>query len=407
MKQKFQIILACVAFIGLSLWASWPKGEPSWGGKTVSEWLVEFFPDGRHPRNGDDYEALEKELDGLARRRQSAEEAMRNLGEAAVPTVLASLTGPRLTLNWLKPVAEKLEWKLPETPSKKLRVARAKLALEALGDNARAAVPKLKRMLDDEAIFYTAAMCLSKMGVLGVPALAGCLNRPDEDHRLTGLFHLGTVGTNALAASPTVLAALNDPNPMVAGEAPFTYVRIEPDKGRLLATLQHWIQTDAVSPFPLMKAIEGVAIYHRPHGMEIHPLIVELLRLVDNTDDKIKVRALDVLAKFGESAAPAKPAALMAMQSEAKTVRQSGCRLLAALGLEPETSVPLLIKLARDDPDEHVRFAALYAVVDYGRAALPFCDEFTAQVEKAIKENEETVKEKAQSAKAKKWRLFP
>lgn len=389
MTQKLQIALVCVAFVGLSLWTSWPKGEPSWGGKTVSEWLVELAP--KEPKLSYDQPEAEwlRQFKDQDRRRKDAQNAIRNIGEPAIPYVLALLDDSPKQLGPLDQLAERLGRKSVEPPTKSVRLSRAANALEALGEKGQPALPTLKRMLNDTNTVRDATTCLASIGVLGVPALTGCLTSSNEQQRLLGLVYLGAMGTNAAAALPVVQAAVQDASPKVASRAVFTYAQIEPDKLKLIAMLLHWTQTNTVNPITLMNAMGAVGVWHRPHGAEVQPLIAELLRFADDSDDKTKAYALSKLAKFGESAAPAKVRALAAIQSDVREVRSAGCQLLAALRLEPETTVPLLIKLAQNDPDEIVRSAALHAAAAFGEAGLPFCGPLRLRVEQAILERSE------------------
>ncbi len=386
MKQKLQIALACIALVGLSLWASWPKREPSWGGKNVSEWLVELAPV-ESKLSADQPEAeWVRQLKEQDRRRKDAQNAIRNIGEPAIAYVMALLDDSPKKPGPLDQLAERFGRKPVKPTEKDVRLNRAANALETLGEKVQPALPTLKRMLDDTNTTRTAATCLASIGALGVPALAGCLTRSNEQQRLLGLIYLGTVGTNAAAALPVVLAAVQDASPKVARRAVFTYVQIEPDKLKLIPMLLHWTQTNAVDPITLMNAMGAVGVGHRPHGVEVQPLISELLRFADDPENKIKARAFSTLAKFEKWAAPARSKAVAATRSEAKDVRASACQLLAAIRLEPETTVPLLVRLAQDELDENVRSAALHAAAAFGTDGLTFCGPLKAEVERAFEE---------------------
>lgn len=393
MKQKVQIALVCVAFMGLSLWASWPKREPTWDGKTVSEWVVELAPVKRKARSSAS-SRLEM-VRAFTEQRQQEERgqaAIHALGERAVPYVLAVLERPPARAPWLETAAQKLGWKLPEPPSREIRIRRAALAFAALGNNAGAALPKLGQMLHDTNTMSDAALCLGNIGSSGVPLLLSGLNSSNESLREVCIAHIGLRGTNASAAVPAVLAAVADPNPKVALAAAFIYPGMELDKHKLVATLLQWSQSNAVSVQSLIFAMNVVGSYRRPHGPEVEPLISELIRLAVHPDEKIQAEAFSALASFGELAAPAKAKALAALQSSSSSVRMSACQLLGSLRNEPEVLVPLLVKLAQDDAHENVRYAALHAAAAFGEAALPFCGPMSEQVDKTVREQAEEAK---------------
>ncbi|NBV23832.1 MAG: HEAT repeat domain-containing protein [Proteobacteria bacterium] len=392
-KQKVQIALACVAFMGLSLWASWPKREPSWDGKTVSEWLVELAPVKSTARSGAN-SRLEMVRAHTERQRQEerGQAAIHALGERAVPYVLAMLEEAPSRPQWQETGAKKLGWKLPEPPSREIRTQRAALAFAALGNNARSALPKLGHMLHDTNTMSDAALCLGNIGSSGVPLLLSGLASSNEILREACIAHIGLRGTNASAAAPAVLAAVADPNPKIARAAAFIYPGIEPDKHKLVATLLQWAQSNAVSVHSLIMAMNTVGYYRRPHGPEVQPLIAALVRLAVDPDENVQAGAFSALARFGELAAPAKATARAALQSSSSYVRMSACQLLGSLRNEPEVLVPLLVKLAQDDAHENVRYAALHAAAAFGEAALPFCGLMSEQVDKTIREQAEEAK---------------
>jgi HEAT repeat protein len=121
----------------------------------------------------------------------------------------------------------------------------------------------------------------------------------------------------------------------------------------------------------------------------VQPLLVELERFAKEPDDKLQASALSALGSFGELAADARPLVLTALQSNDTGVRISACHALGAFRQEPEASIPLLVELARTDPDEFVRSSAIRAAAMFGEVGLPFCGPLRAQVEQAIQEREQ------------------
>ncbi len=384
MNQRLKLVLCCVVVVGLALWVSWPKPVPSWGGKTVNEWLVELKPDEWDAHRLILTETNVRQLEARDRRRKTAQEAIRNIGKSAVPYVLVMMKEEPKRPRWLEQIAKPLGWKLPGLPSREVLINRAALAIEALGEDARPAIPALKLMLSDTNTMGAAAYCLGMAGSFGVPALVSGLSSPNNDTRIACLTRIGFCGTNATAAMPAVLGTISDPNPLVSGRAVFAFARIEPDKQQLIETLLSWSRTNGAGIHPIMNGMQFVGTERRPHGPEVQPLITELLRLADHSDERIQAHALHSLAKFGNSAAQAQAKAVAATESTSVSVRRSACLLLGELRADPEITVPLLVHLADSDADAFVRNAAVHAATCFGEAGLPFCGPLRATVEGEI-----------------------
>jgi len=197
------------------------------------------------------------------------------------------------------------------------------------------------------------------------------------------------VGTNAVAALPVVLAAVEDPDLGVQGTAMFAYAAVEPDKARLVHTLVGWLRTKPVKVLSVFSATQALAVWRRPHGSEVQPLVSELIRMTDSPDVAIQAKAFSTLSSFGEQCAPAKDRALAALKSTSSDVRRSACFVLSSARLEPELIIPLLVQLAEADDDPSVRTAAVDAMSYFGADSLPLTGAFRPQVEKAIRERAE------------------
>lgn len=285
--------------------------------------------------------------------------------------------------------ADKVGWKFRQPPSSELRIARASLAFEALGADAKPVLPTLAAMLQDTNKVWDAAHYLVSIGREGVPLLLAGLTSTNEAVREACFRNIGRVGPNASVAVPTVLAAVNDANPRVARAAAFIYPGMEPDKEKLIATLVQWARSGTTQAHWALTGAQTVGYFRKPHGAEVQPLIAELLRLAKEPDDKIQASAISALGSFGELAADARPLILTALQSNDAGVRISACHALGAFRQKPEASIPLLVELAQNDPDEIVRSAAIHAAAMFGEAGLSFCGPVRTQVEQAIQEREE------------------
>lgn len=244
-------------------------------------------------------------------------------------------------------------------------------------------------MLQDTNKVGDAAHYLASIGPAGVPLLFAGLTSTNEVVREACFRNIGRVGTNASVAVPTVLAAVNDANPIVSRAASFIYPGMEPDKEKLIATLIQWARSGTTQAHRALTGAKTVGYFRKPHGAEVQPLLAELLRLAKDADDKIQDSAISALSSFGELATNARPLIVTALQSNHARVRTSACGALGALRQQPEASIPLLVELSQNDPDEFVRTTALHAAAAFGEAGLPFCGPMRAEVEKAIKQRAE------------------
>lgn len=389
MKQRLQIILFCVAFIGLSLWASWPQREPSWDEKTVSEWLAELAPENSRFGPNDSEEGFAKREMEFRRRRERAQVAIQRIGGASLPYVVALVDGAPPQPGPIERLAERLGRKPTEPPDPSLLLNRAACALEALGEAARPALPVFRRMLGDTNTMQTAATCLASMGPVGVPLLAQGIASHGVPTRIRCLRSITGVGTNAVAALPVVISAVEDPDLGVQGTAIFAYAAIEPDKAKLVDSLVGWLRSKPLKTLSVLSAIQATGHWRRPHGPEVQPVISELLRLADSPDEAIQAKALSTLSAFGEWCAPAKDKAQAALKSTSSDVRRSACYVLSSARLEPGAIIPLLLKLAEEDSDLSVRDGAVNAMSYFGTEGLPHTGALRPQVERAIRERVE------------------
>jgi HEAT repeat protein len=115
-------------------------------------------------------------------------------------------------LVWLKP-----SWQLTDE-RQQLRADGAMHGLIALGPDAQVGVPELTRLVNDPPVtirHIRAAHVLAQLGNPGLDALLGILTGPRCDGRVKRvvLRMVGSVGTNALTAIPTLQRLLNDSDP--------------------------------------------------------------------------------------------------------------------------------------------------------------------------------------------------
>lgn len=101
-------------------------------------------------------------------------------------------------------------------------------ALGAIGQKAKAAIPKLSPLLYDHSARHVlageyldgvAAKALGQIGAPAIPVLKASLHDPDWRTRVVILLAFRTMGAGAHEAFADLLAMLKDPNPNVRGAA--------------------------------------------------------------------------------------------------------------------------------------------------------------------------------------------
>jgi HEAT repeat protein len=221
------VVTAFVLVAGGTIWFSTREREPSYNGRTLSEWL-EIYCD-------DPQVSLTRLLPQPLEQNEAAM-AVRRIGANALPWLLkwTEARAPAGTV-WLNKAARVLpqalgrQW-LANTlrSSYKDRSHRKTLADQGwivLGPRAAPAVPELARILNggEWASAQSAALALAVIGERGLdPLLAAVTNRACK-YRIDVASALcravAGMGTNATRAGPTLVACLKDPDINVANMA--------------------------------------------------------------------------------------------------------------------------------------------------------------------------------------------
>jgi HEAT repeat protein len=276
----------------------------------------------------------------------------------------------------------------------------AAMALGLVGQAARDAVPALSVGLrdPDEKVAASSAFALLKMGSVALPALPWL-----EDARLSRKVVLSVWAAGATIAIdpsrkaellPAIVRRLDDETVQAAKvlrnlrglgreAAPALVARIlKPVKEDPFDDL--WLDREEE---PIWKNVVG-ALDQVGFG---DPEIPILLKALEDGDERVRRRAINVLSEFGVRASS--PAALIAPLSEAlRRDREAIGRAFAAgtigaLGPAAAPAVPSLIE-ALGDRDRDVREAAAEALGKIGpaaRAAVPALEEAALGRKKAVR----------------------
>jgi hypothetical protein len=197
-----------------------PSSEPTYKGKPLRYWLRGYRP-GNFSWN-------ESTLD-------TANEAVRNLGTNAIPTLLEMLQ--RTDSEWdVKTLKWSYKWRAWVLKSHIIEVhpipylpgydsVEALLAFRTLGGDAASAVPDFVRLLEHNPPLRCSGSVSLILGDIGpsaeeaVPALLNQLQSTNWSARGNALFALGRIRTKATVVVPRITEALDDPNPYVCGSA--------------------------------------------------------------------------------------------------------------------------------------------------------------------------------------------
>ena len=311
-RWQFVLVIMFLAIAGEVAWQLLSPREPFYQGKRLSQWLQGYTAGTESP-----------EID----------EAVRNIGTNAIPTLLRALrvkgSATRKTISLPPLVRVDLEFV-------DIQNMQAQKGFEALGVEARAAVPALIEIYEQNICLSSqtgAAAALAAIGpeaksaipslilnttntspavravavaTLGeihcepervVPALVQSLSDPDKEVRLFAAFSLRGFGGDARAAIPALIEALKDPFNQVRGNAAWALGEI------------HGQPEFAV------------------------PALVETLR---DTNSLVRTRAACTLKKFGADARPAAKALVELLDDPDEQVKDSAAQALRAI--DPEAA---------------------------------------------------------------------
>jgi hypothetical protein len=163
-------MLAILSGLLLVLAVAWPLSGPTYQGKSLRVWLKDF-------------EAESPEA------RWRAAEAVRHMGTSAVPLLIPQLSygRPHPEPQWRQRIRALLSRQSviklhPFRPSDERGQALA--ALDALGPNAKAAVPALEGLLRERPPDHRALLVLARIGPEAVPTLTRALTNEEKVIRL-------------------------------------------------------------------------------------------------------------------------------------------------------------------------------------------------------------------------------
>jgi HEAT repeat protein len=291
-------------------------------------------------------------------------------------------------------------------------------ALGALAEGAAAAVPSLKKAIQDfPQARYWACLILAEIGPEAkeaVPELVACLKDDDAEIRREAIAALGRIGPSAKQAVPAIANALADQDAGVRYTAAYSLGVIGPEAAGAMAALQKL----SGEKDPLMQIVSGWALLRLdPKNEASRKAIMELgLTCADHENPRVRAAVVNVLAdlhqgepevtaalvkaladeqlpvvltasnalvkagapsiaplvealgrsdlranaaatlsRFGKDARPAVPALIKALEDDRAAVRREAVLALTAIGPDAQEAVPALLERLRGDSHWDVR----------------------------------------------------
>ena len=213
-RLKIALAVLVVALVGVIAYrVAQPPDEPVYQGKPLSEWLNIHTP-----FQGASGIILTTLIAKRADAQQKADEAVRQCGTNAIPTLLRLLrTKDSAFETWTRRLLQRQHViQIRFTPASYWNhVAAAGFAV--LSTNAQAAVPDLIEIANQNISYWSACEAIYSLGCIGPPAkpavphLLQWTTNADEAVRQTAIRTLGKIGPSAKAAVPFLLqCATND-----------------------------------------------------------------------------------------------------------------------------------------------------------------------------------------------------
>jgi HEAT repeat protein len=236
-----------------------------------------------------------------------------------------------------------------------------------LGEKAKAALPAVKKGLQDKAftVRYQAVLATGAMASIAKPAVPELLNVIREDE--VGLLEaqatvaLGKIGTGAV---PALSKALADKSDKLRRAAAFALGLIGPKAYAAVPELTTALKDSE----PLIRALAAEAL--GKVGTESEPALPELKKALTDKDVNVCVNAALALWRIGKDASGLDELSAALTKSSDVQLRRSAAMALAEFGAAAKSAlVPLTAALA--EPDEELRRECVVALGRIGADAAP------------------------------------
>lgn len=294
MKRRLKIVLLLSTVILAAVLALvfWPPEEPSYRGRTLSKWVIQY---------GASFSLFPP---APATSRQEATEAIQHIGTNAVSYLLDWIqyvepSGKNERLIALNNILRKINIDSVVGDEEQQRAECAKLAFVALGPDANAALPKLVALLNDpksDQIGDRAAHALATLGESGLPLLIAALTNQNATVRSRAALKMEHLGTKAYPAIPALIRTLKDDDRTVAWAASFTLSRLRLEPNIVVPALMDHLQSS--KPRYRIDAANSLARF----AQDARPAVPALIIALKDPDPKVQEAASNALLRIDPEA---------------------------------------------------------------------------------------------------------
>jgi HEAT repeat protein len=232
-------------------------------------------------------------------------------------------------------------------------------ALTLMGGNARAAIPDLIALLQDQDVCQDAMRALAQLGRAAAPALPVLLRlSQDPTAPCSGISALGAISPNDDASVTVLLAAARSPDPEIhyAAEQALTSMtlntgRISPLVVAALEDLTASVRVTALEALMTFWYSTPESATKLTLARQILPRLIDLLR---DPEQMVRSRSAALLGRIGVEARVAVPSLVEALKDPDPVVRRVTAEALGALSVNSNSVISALTVLL-DDPASEVR----------------------------------------------------
>jgi len=256
----------------------------------------------------------------------------------------------------------------------------ALLALAAIGEGAKPAVPQIVKLLDDESLRTAATFALGSIDDIPPDAEATIKSHAESDdpfHATVSLWALARLHPEDTElrreATTQLVARLKDEDPFVRAAASRALIALPPApeitlaalekglKGADATTVHHALDSLAALGEPAVprliealkhKALQGQVAYILGQiGPAAAPATDELVKLMHNKDFNLSSEAVHALANIGPGAKAAVPELIKELEIQDSPLRFSVAFALGKIGPDAVAAEPALLNTTKDaDP---------------------------------------------------------
>jgi HEAT repeat protein len=335
MRKRVYIALAVllVMLAGVIGWQGLREREPVYQGKRLSRWVKDYALVFRLPPNA-------------APSTPNADEAVRQIGTNAIPTLLRMLRAKDSPLkDKLVALAQRQHIiKIEYTPAEQWNGA-APFAFGVLGAKAQSAVPALIEIANRNISFDSQSSAIMALGFIGpsakeaVPSLPGWATNANAEVREISIIGLGEIGAEPDRVVPALIHALHDPDAEVQGKAAWALGKLRPDAKVAVPALVEFLKdTRADEQADRLRAIEALG-FIGPSAKEAVP---SLLEWATNADPNVRHYAIEALGEIHAELGRVVPVLIRALQDPEPWVRPYATNALKAI--DPEAAAKAGVK---------------------------------------------------------------